>query len=222
MDDARADDSTGLVLAQGSICLLAATELDRAAYRALLAGSMGLTARLAESSLAPVQVWKLLREKPGLMIAISDVATSEVRDVLQMVPRLSRGTRVLAVAGAEDPMSMQAWGQCPLDGLVVKNSPPEELSSAVAALLRGGTFYSRGVRETLNGCRDRGSVQLSARETELLPLLARGLTLREAAARMAIGYKTADSYRTSMLRKLGLRDRVSLTRYAIREGIIDA
>ena len=58
-------------------------------------------------------------------------------------------------------------------------------------------------------------------ETELLPLLAQGLTLREAAARMAIGYKTADSYRTSLLRKLGVRDRVELARYAIRERIIE-
>lgn len=64
--------------------------------------------------------------------------------------------------------------------------------------------------------------RLSRRETELLPLLARGLSLRDAAARMAVSYKTADSYRTSLLRKLGVKDRVELARYAIRERIIDA
>jgi DNA-binding NarL/FixJ family response regulator len=52
-------------------------------------------------------------------------------------------------------------------------------------------------------------------------LLARGLTLREAASKMTVSYKTADSYRTSLLRKLGLRDRVDLARYAIREHIVE-
>ena len=62
---------------------------------------------------------------------------------------------------------------------------------------------------------------LSQREVELLPLLARGLKLRDAAHKMMVSYKTADSYRTSLLRKLGIRDRVELARYAIRERIID-
>ena len=67
----------------------------------------------------------------------------------------------------------------------------------------------------------RPPIRLSRRETELLPLLARGLTLRDAAATMSISYKTADSYRSSLLRKLNIRDRVELARYAIRQRIIE-
>jgi len=67
----------------------------------------------------------------------------------------------------------------------------------------------------------RGLATLSQREIELLPLLARGMTLREAASKMAVSYKTADSYRTSLLRKLGVRGRVELARLAIRERIIE-
>jgi DNA-binding NarL/FixJ family response regulator len=66
-----------------------------------------------------------------------------------------------------------------------------------------------------------GLQTLSRREAELLPLLARGMTLREASEKMSVSYKTADSYRTSLLRKLGVRDRVELARLAIRERIID-
>jgi len=54
-----------------------------------------------------------------------------------------------------------------------------------------------------------------------LPLIARGMRLRDAAASMSVSYKTADSYRTSLLRKLGVRDRVELARLAIRERIIE-
>ena len=47
------------------------------------------------------------------------------------------------------------------------------------------------------------------------------MTLRNAATKMTVSYKTADSYRTSLLRKLGLHDRVELARYAIRERIVE-
>ena len=71
-------------------------------------------------------------------------------------------------------------------------------------------------RDGLNG------VPLSPRESELLPLLARGMKLRDSAARMSITYKTADSHRTRLMRKLGVQSRVELARYAIRKHIIDA
>lgn len=59
------------------------------------------------------------------------------------------------------------------------------------------------------------------RELELLPLLASGLTLREAAERMCVSYKTADGHRTSLFRKCGVQNCVQLARYAIRNKLID-
>lgn len=64
--------------------------------------------------------------------------------------------------------------------------------------------------------------KLTKTEAQLLPLLASGLTLRDAAKTLAISYKTADNSRTRLFRKLGLSDRVQLARFAIREGIITA
>ncbi len=205
-----------------TICLIAATEMDRLAYRLLLTQQVGLRADWREANLTPVSIWQALRLRPQMAIVVSDAATTEVRDALKMIPRLSRGTRILAISTGDDPLALQNWGACPLDGFVAKSAPPSEIGQAVSALLNGRNHYSSGVRDALNGGPERGPLKLSSREAELLPLLARGLSLREAAAQMSIGYKTADSYRTSMLRKLGLRDRVGLVRYAIREGIIDA
>lgn len=61
---------------------------------------------------------------------------------------------------------------------------------------------------------------LSQVELDLLPLIASGLPLRDAARALAISYKTADNSRTRIFRKLGVRDRMQLARFAIREGII--
>jgi two-component system response regulator NreC len=92
---------------------------------------------------------------------------------------------------------------------------------AIDLTLMGRRYLPEEIRKARQQLAARdGRSGLSRRETELLPLLAGGLKLQEAASRMNVSYKTADSYRTSLLKKLGLRSRVDLTRYAIRERII--
>jgi DNA-binding NarL/FixJ family response regulator len=62
---------------------------------------------------------------------------------------------------------------------------------------------------------------LTPRELEVLKLIAEGHTSKEIAALLVISIKTVDRHRTNMLDKLGMRDRVELTRYAIRRGLIE-
>ena len=140
-----------------------------------------------------------------------------------MIPRLRKQTRILVASASVDETVLKDWGRCGIDGYVVKDGGVEDLRAAIDAVRSGGTYFSAGVREAIERGQDstNGFDTLSQREAELLPLLARGMTLREAASRMTVSYKTADSYRTSLLRKLGVRDRVELARLAIRERIID-
>jgi DNA-binding NarL/FixJ family response regulator len=63
---------------------------------------------------------------------------------------------------------------------------------------------------------------LTPRELEVLKLIAEGYTCKEIASMLVISVKTVDRHRTNMLDKLGMRDRVGLTRYAIRRGLIEA
>jgi DNA-binding NarL/FixJ family response regulator len=63
---------------------------------------------------------------------------------------------------------------------------------------------------------------LTPRELEVLKLIAEGHSSKEIAALLVISIKTVDRHRTNMLGKLGMRDRVELTRYAIRRGLIEA
>ena len=85
---------------------------------------------------------------------------------------------------------------------------------AVAAFMRD--FLKRG--EYVNGPKDL----LTRREREIVTLIAESYTGKEIAEKLIISEKTVERHRTNILVKLGLRDRVALTRYAIRRGLIEA
>lgn len=205
------------------IYLLGESLSDRQAYGALLRSELGLEPAV-DSNFAPVSIWNAMRGRPSLAIAAVDRPTVEVRDAVHMIPRLRGETRVLVLGAAVDPSTLALWGPCPICGYVVKDGGIDELRLALAEVCAGRDYYSTGVRDAIRAGREHrnGRARLTRRELELLPLLARGLTLREAANRMTVSYKTADTYRTNLLRKLGLRDRVELARYAIREKIVEA
>jgi DNA-binding NarL/FixJ family response regulator len=79
------------------------------------------------------------------------------------------------------------------------------------------------IRDFIERTDKRGSTfeLLTPRELEVLKLIAEGHTSKEIAAMLVISIKTVDRHRTNMLDKLGMRDRVDLTRYAIRRGLIE-
>ncbi|HEV2776240.1 MAG TPA: response regulator transcription factor [Solirubrobacteraceae bacterium] len=112
-------------------------------------------------------------------------------------------------------------------GYVLKSAAHTDLVAACRATMRGEPFlYPRGVaalvREHLAQGREATmSDPLSARESEVVKLIAEGLTSREIGAVLSISDKTVERHRANVLEKLGLKDRVALTRYAIRRGLVE-
>jgi DNA-binding NarL/FixJ family response regulator len=109
-------------------------------------------------------------------------------------------------------------------GYVLKTAADRDLVNACRATMRGETFLYAGavaalVREHLE--RDATSLDpLTPREVEVVKLVAEGHTSDEIADMLFISRKTVDRHRANILEKLGMRDRVDLTRYAIRRGLI--
>lgn len=195
--------------------------LGRAAYRMLLQKALR-TEVAVECDFRPTSIWTAMRARPGLAIVEADSPRPEVLDAVELMVRLNPELRVLVISAAIEPELVEPWARRRLCGYVVKDAGMEELGLAVGAVVRGREYFSAGIREILaRAAWNAPANRLSPRETELLPLLARGLTLRDAAASMSISYKTADSYRSSLLRKLNVHDRVELARYAIRQRIIE-
>ena len=113
-------------------------------------------------------------------------------------------------------------------GFVLKTAADRDLVHACRATMRGETFLYAGavsalVRDYLDRAK-RGEAEtldpLTPREIEVVKLVAEGHTSDEIAELLVISRKTVDRHRANILEKLKMRDRVDLTRYAIRRGLI--
>jgi len=114
-------------------------------------------------------------------------------------------------------------------GYVLKSVADRDLLEACRATMRGEPFLYPGavtalIRDYLYRVK-RGEALpdtiLTPREEEVLKLVAEGDSTREIAKTLVISAKTVDRHRANILQKLGLRDRLALTRYAIRAGLIE-
>jgi len=112
-------------------------------------------------------------------------------------------------------------------GYVLKREADHALVDAVRAVARGEPFMTNAVeaslvREWMTDESTGPAEPLTLREREVLKLIAEAHTNREIGVVLHLSEKTVESHRANLLRKLGMRDRVELVRYAIRRGLIEA
>lgn len=114
-------------------------------------------------------------------------------------------------------------------GYVLKAAADRDLVEACRATMRGEPFlYPEAVTALIRDHLERAAEggghtedPLSPRESEVIKLIAEGHTSREIAELLGISEKTVERHRSNILDKLGLRDRVDMTRYAIRRGLVE-
>lgn len=150
---------------------------------------------------------------------------------LQVARELSRrrpGLRTLILSMYENEQFLFEALRSGASGYVLKSGADDDIVEACRAAMRGQSFlYPSAVealiRDLMARAEERGSDfdVLTPRELEVLKLIAEGHTSKEIAELLVISVKTVDRHRTNMLEKLGMRDRVDLTRYAIRRGLIE-
>ena len=114
-------------------------------------------------------------------------------------------------------------------GYVLKSDADHDIVDACRGTMRGQAFlYSSAITTLVRDYVERGRPQdaqfdiLTPRELQVLKLIAEANTSKEIAAELVISVKTVERHRQNILDKLGMSDRVELTRYAIRRGLIQA
>jgi DNA-binding NarL/FixJ family response regulator len=110
-------------------------------------------------------------------------------------------------------------------GYVVKRSAAKEVVEAIRAVHAGQRYLSPRVADVVledyaDERQDDLLTRLSAREREVLQLLAEGRTGAQIAARLSLSQKTVETYRARLVEKLGIRDLAGLVRFAIQKGLV--
>jgi DNA-binding NarL/FixJ family response regulator len=113
-------------------------------------------------------------------------------------------------------------------GYVLKSGADRDIVTACRAAVAGDTFlYPSAVTALVRELLTKGGAHagdadiLTPREVEVVKLIAEGHSSKQIADTLVISIKTVDRHRANILDKLGMRDRVQLTRYAIRRGLIE-
>jgi DNA-binding NarL/FixJ family response regulator len=163
-------------------------------------------------------------------LAILDISMPR-KTGLQAAHELSRRRpelRTLILSMYENEQFLFEALKAGASGYVLKSGADDDIVEACRAAMRGHSFlYPSAVdtliRDFIERADKRGNnvELLTPRELEVLKLIAEGHASKEIAAMLVISIKTVDRHRTNMLEKLGMRDRVDLTRYAIRRGLIE-
>jgi len=159
-------------------------------------------------------------------IAILDLAmpVMDGPDAAEEIVQVSPQTRsILLTMYSEEPYIIKAL-QAGVRGYVLKTQSGTDLVNAIQEVMQGGFYLSPGVSRAIVqaylGRSEASSGQLTARERQVLQLVAEGKTTKEVAQQLGISVKTADSHRTRLMTKLGIHDTAGLVRYAIRQGLV--
>ena len=217
-----------------SLRLLVADDHDvvRKGVRALLEEQPGWEV-VAEASNGREVVEKAEHLRPD--VTILDLIMPELngleaaREILKSVP-----TKILILTVYDSDPLIQQTLEAGAQGYVLKSDAGRDLVSAVDALRRNKTFFTPKVAQmVLEGYLGRPSktneddsnkvgLLLTARQRQILQLLAEGKSSKEVAAALNISVKTAETHRANIMRRLDYHSVSELVRYAIRHHVIEA
>lgn len=159
-------------------------------------------------------------------IAIMDISMPILNgiDAARGLSRSAPKTKVILLTQHEEEQYIHEALEAGVKGYVLKNQVANDLIQAIRQVGRG-EFYlspgiSRAVMEAFRNKSERPADPLTARERQVLQLIAEGKSTKDTASVLGISVKTAESHRMRLMQKLDIHETASLVRYAVRRGLI--
>jgi len=158
-------------------------------------------------------------------VVVMDISMPELNG-LQATKKLkdkSPQVKVLILTRHSEPGYLQELLQAGASGYVLKQSKSEELIRAILTVAAGQTYLDPAITEkVVTQLRESGQVtrkapnaNLTAREADVLRLIALGYVNKEVAARLNLSIKTVEAHKSNAMNKMGMKSRVDIVRYAI-------
>jgi two-component system response regulator NreC len=159
-------------------------------------------------------------------IAIMDISMPTLNgiDAARSLARSAPKTKTILLTQHEEEQYIHEALEAGVKGYVLKNQVANDLIQAIRQVGRG-EFYlspgiSRAVMEAYRSKSERPADPLTARERQVLQLIAEGKSTKDTASVLGISVKTAESHRMRLMQKLNIHETASLVRYAVRRGLI--
>jgi DNA-binding NarL/FixJ family response regulator len=182
---------------------------------------------VAEASDGAEAVAVTLREKPDLCILDVGMPRLTGLQAAREIKAQAPGVAVLILSMHKDERYVFEALKAGASGYVLKAEADQDLVSAARAVGRGEAFLTNAAERSLirdwmdSSDTDGPREALTPREQEVVKLIAEAHTNAQIAEVLHLSEKTVESHRANVLRKLGMRDRVELVRYAIRRGLVE-
>jgi DNA-binding NarL/FixJ family response regulator len=169
--------------------------------------------------------------KPDVVLVDVHMPNGGGKAVIESVLRTDPSVRFLALSVSDAAEDVIAVIRAGARGYVTKTIGPDELADAIRRVHEGDAVFSprlagfvldafAGEPVTVTAAQDPDLDKLTAREGDVLRLIARGYTYKEIARRLEISVKTVETHVSAVLRKLQLSTRHELTRWASDRGVV--
>ena len=169
--------------------------------------------------------------RPHVVVLDLQIPEPNGVQVTAEVLRQDPSARVLILSASGEQVDVLEAVKAGATGYLVKSASRTELLDAVRRVARGDTVFTPGLAGLVLGEFRRisddgrapgpGEPALTERETEVLKMVAKGMSYRQIADRLVISHRTVQNHVQNTLRKLQMHNRVELTRYAIEQGLDD-
>jgi DNA-binding NarL/FixJ family response regulator len=145
---------------------------------------------------------------------------------VEVTRAVSDRTKVLVLSASGEQADVLEAVKAGATGYLVKSASAEELADAVRRTAAGDAVFTPGLAGLVLGeyrrtAEDDSAPKLTARETEVLRLVAKGLTAKQVAERLVLSHRTVENHVQNTLSKLQLHNRAQLVRYAVEKGLAD-
>jgi two-component system response regulator NreC len=180
---------------------------------------------IGESCDGKEAVEKALELEPDVVIMDITIPGMDGLEVTRRIKKKNAKIRILVLTQHDDKEYVLSSIKAGAAGYVPKKAMGSELVSAIRAVHRGESFlYPSAAAALIDDYRQQAEVEpydrLTAREKEILTLIADGHSSRKIAEMLFISFKTVQGHRTKIMDKLDIRNRVELIKYAIRKGLV--
>jgi len=169
--------------------------------------------------------------RPNVVVLDLQIPAPNGVEVTTEVIRQDPSARVLILSASGEQQDVLDAVKAGATGYLVKSASRAELLDAVRRVAHGDSVFTPGLAGLVLGeyrrlsepaAADSGQPTLTERETEVLRMVAKGMSYKQIAERLVLSHRTVQNHVQNTLRKLQLHNRVELTRYAIAQGLDEA